>query len=137
MFLSNVQEIYTVIQQSTDPLVVFSKIGIIILLFFLFFRHLLIGIFFRMVKKIDREVNKSVRRFYFKHSWIGWSIFLVSVIVAEILALNGSLLTQYMNFSAWVILIILLMCLSVYYHLYYLTIALISIVKQRVEIEKQ
>ena len=137
MFFSNVEEIYTVIQQSTDPLVVFSKTGIIVLLFYLLFRHLLIGIFFRMVKKIDREVNKSVRRYYFKQSWVGWSIFAISFSIAEILALNGSLLTRYMNFSAWVILILLLMCLSVYYHLYYLTTALIHSIKQRVEIEKQ
>ncbi|MBU1862572.1 MAG: hypothetical protein KKH94_02775 [Candidatus Omnitrophica bacterium] len=136
MVISRLQELYAYIQNSNDPLIVFAKIALVSLVIFSGLRYVMIGNLFRMIKQVGREVNKSVRRQYFRHSWVGWLFFILGVAVVELLVFRGDFLISFMNFDMWICIATLLFFISIFYHLYFFTESLITIFKQRMEIEK-
>ena len=108
MILTQLEEFYYLIQNSVDPIVIIAKTAVISLLLFYSLRHLFIGNLFRMVKKLDKDLNKSVRKNFFRQSWIGWIFFLMGLAILEILFLRANWVIPYMNFYVWVVIVLLL-----------------------------
>lgn len=133
--MSQIETIVKTIHTSTDPVIVFSKNAIIFLLLFLAIRYLLTGYLFRSAKKIDKQLNKTLRRYYFHHSWVGWIFFLIALTVYEMLLFKGELLFAYASFESWILIIGLLVILAIFSHVYFFTRELLNLLKQRVEIE--
>jgi len=136
MNIAQFVEFYYVIQNSDDPIVIFSKIVIISLLLFFCLRHLLIGNLFRMVKKLDRDLNKSVRKNFFRQSWVGWLFFLLGLTIFEVLAFQANWLLPYLSFYVWVVIGILLFFVGIYFHLYVFTRIIMEVIRKRIDIEK-
>ena len=136
MALQRIIDYYVLIQESTDPLIIFSKTSILTLLIYFFFRYLLIGSIFKMLKKLDRDLNKSVLRNYSSYAWVGWLFFFIGLIIMNILSLNGTIILHFLGFVEWCLVIALSFFLSVYAHLYVLTKAIIVAFQHRHEIEK-
>ena len=136
MILTQLEEFYYLIQNSVDPIVIIAKTAVISLLLFYSLRHLFIGNLFRMVKKLDKDLNKSVRKNFFRQSWIGWIFFLMGLAILEILFLQANWLIPYMNFYVWVVIVLLLFFIGIYFHLYVFTRVIIKVIQKRIDMGK-
>lgn len=136
MILTQLEEFYYLIQNSVDPIVIIAKTAVISLLLFYSLRHLFIGNLFRMVKKLDKDLNKSVRKNFFRQSWIGWIFFLIGLAILEILSLQANWLIAYMNFYVWVVIVLLLFFIGIYFHLYVFTRVIIKVIQKRIDMGK-
>ncbi len=136
MVLSNFVEFYYVIQESADPIIVFSRTAVISLLFFYCMRHLFIGDLFRTVKKMDKDLNKSIRKNFFKKSYVGWIFFIIGLAIFEIMSFRANWLLQYLSFYVWTVIGILIFFIGIYFHLYTFTKVIIDVVRKRLDIEK-
>ena len=136
MILTQLEEFYYLIQNSVDPIVIIAKTAVISLLLFYSLRHLFIGNLFRMVKKLDKDLNKSVRKNFFRQSWIGWIFFLMGLAILEILFLRANWVIPYMNFYVWVVIVLLLFFRGIYFHLYVFTRVIIKVIQKRIDMGK-
>jgi hypothetical protein len=134
--LQKMQELMDVILHSHEPSILFSKIAITAIILFWCVRHLLTANLVYAVKKIDREIDKAVHRHYFRSAWLGWLIFAVALGLTEMSFFNVGF-GKFFGVRLWIAILLILFLSAIYCHLYALTRAVIRVLKQKVDAEKQ
>lgn len=136
MTFNEIKEMVQILDASDDPILVFSKLTILFILFFLAIRYILIGNLFKRCSRIDKDSCKAIRKEYACWAWTGWLLCVLGIGLFHLVRLFPDLLLDYLSFESWFLLVCLCMFAGIFYHLYFFARGVILVFTKRIEIEK-